>query len=323
MIKETNEEQNKEVPCVQKTEKLEPKELSSNSKDINNMYTGISNINLSSEQTQLTNKEVPVVNKESNNKNKLELENNQNIEIKNNEKVEKEKLSSLDDKIINNKKTNIPFKYQSSPLNFRLKKNANFQMKLRKNTYTESDYNSGYYNSVNIKSPICSYYDQSQKYLSANYNGDNYLTYSEKKTNNKKSIEHEDNQKNIINEENSDNRGLNQIKTDKSLEHDNESMNYNDLNLFMSPDIHNSSQVSAGQNNFQTNKLSRKSSQATHSYNGANSQNKIANSGLTGENENIDFNLEIPLNESNDEQYNVINLNNNANNIYNEDIKPY
>ena len=94
-------------------------------------------------------------------------------------------------------------------------------MKSRKNTYTESDYHSSYQNSMNIKSPIYSYYDQSQKFLSENYNGDNYLNYSENK-NHKKTIEQEDNNNNkkIINEEISENHGLLPIKTEKSNEHD-------------------------------------------------------------------------------------------------------
>ena len=88
-------------------------------------------------------------------------------------------------------------------------------------------------------------------------------------------------------------------------------MNYNDLNLFMSPDAHNSSHVSGGLNNLHTNKISRKSSQATVSNKRGNSQNKIINSIGPGENENIDFNLDIPLNESNDD----ININNNETTI--------
>ena len=265
---------------------------------------------------------MPIVYKDSESKNKLDLEDNPNS-IKNIESLEKENsdLSALDEKGINNKKTKTPLKQQSSPMNFQLKRIGNFQMKPRKNTFTESDYyNSSKYNSMNIKSPIYSYFDQSQKYLSANYNGENYFNYSENK-NEKKNLEQDDNPKKTKNEENSENiPGSIQIKTDKSIEHESESMNYNDYNFFMSPDNHNSSMVSSGiNNNLPTNKISRKSSQATPSYKRVNSQNNFVYQGATGENDNIDFNIDIPMNESNDEySNNFINMNNNINNDENK-----
>ena len=315
-IKESSEDSSKECPNVEKTNEDEPNQLSSNSKDINNITSEFINLNINSEQTQLQKNEIPIVNKENNNnKLKVDLEDNQGNINKNDENIGKKKLSSsqLDKKgINNNKKIKTPIKQHNSPLNFQLKKNINFQMKSRKNTYTESDINSSaYYNSKNIKSPIYSYFDQSQKFLSENYNEDNnYFNYTENKNNKKTAEAEENNHKKIKTTENIEISGLQPIKTDKSIEHDNESMNYNDFNLFMSPDFHNSSQVSAGlNNNLQTNKISSKSSLA--SYKRGNSENKIVNSGM-GENDNIDFNLDLPLNESNDEySNNMKNMNNN------------
>ena len=329
---EPNDIKTTESPIIPKDKQDEPKELSSNPKDINNLNSGISNLNINSEQSNQPKKEMPIVNKDSESKNKLDLEDNTNS-IKNIEPLEKENsnLSALDEKNFNNNKTKTPLKPQSSPMNFQLKKNANFQMKARKNTFTESDYyESSRYNSIKMKSPIYSYFDQSQKYLSANYNGDNYFNYSENK-NEKKNLEQEDNPKKIKNDENSENiPGSVQIKTDKSIEHESESMNYNDYNFFMSPDNHNSSLASAGiNNNLPTNKFSRKSSQAaTPSYKRVNSQNNFVNAGGVGESDNIDFNIDIPMNESNDEySNNFINMNNNNNinsdeNKFNNEIVP-
>ena len=314
MIKETSEVKNKEEPNNEKKKESETKELSSNSKDINIVNSGINNININSEQTKFPKKDIQIqiVNKELETKNKLEIEDNQN-KNKNIESLEKENLnlSPLEEKpIINNNKSNTPIKPQSSPLNFQLKRNANFQMKSRKNTFTEGDYNQKYINSMNIKSPIYSYYDQSQKYLSANYNGENYFNYSENKGN-KKTLEQEEISKKIKKEENSENLEKQMIKTDKSIEHENESMNYNDFNLFNSPENHDSSQVSAGLNNMHTNKISRKSSQATVSFKRGNSQNNFIYTGGAGESDNIDFNMEMPVNESIDEHSNnYININN-------------
>ena len=287
MIKETSQDSNKESPDINESKKDEPKELSSDSKNINNINLCLKNLNIGLEQSDSPKKENHFVNKELNNKTQLEsednLNNNKNVE---NSRKEKYNISPKEEKHIhniNNNKTKTPLKSHNSPLNFQLKKSANFQMKSRKNTYTENDFNPPNYNSLNIKSPIYSYYDQSQKFLSENYNGDNYLNYSENK-NHKKTIEQEDNNNNkkIINEEISENHGLLPIKTEKSNEHDSESLNYNDFNLFMSPDVHNPSQVSGGLNNLQANKLSRKSSLGTASYNRENSQNKFLNSGGIG-----------------------------------------
>ena len=288
---ESNDAKITESPIIPKDKQDEPKELSSNSKNINNLNSGIIKLNINSEQANQPKKEMPIVYKDSESKNKLELEDNPNS-IKNIESLEKENsnLSALDDKSINNNKTKTPQKQQNSPMNFQLKRIGNFQMKPRKNTFTESDYyNSSKYNSMNIKSPIYSYFDQSQKYLSANYNGENYFNYSENK-NEKKNLEQDDNPKKTKNEGYLENiPGSIQIKTDKSIEHESESMNYNDYNFFMSPDNHNSSMVSSGiNNNLPTNKISRKSSQATPSYKRVNSQNNFVYQGATGENDNID-----------------------------------
>lgn len=180
---ESNDAKITESPIIPKDKQDEPKELSSNSKNINNLNSGIIKLNINSEQANQPKKEMPIVYKDSESKNKLELEDNPNS-IKNIESLEKENsnLSALDEKGINNNKTKTPLKQQNSPMNFQLKRIGNFQMKPRKNTFTESDYyNSSKYNSMNIKSPIYSYFDQSQKYLSANYNGENYFNYSENK----------------------------------------------------------------------------------------------------------------------------------------------
>ena len=305
MIKESSEDSANENPKI--TNNNEQKPLSSSSKEIKKLSSKFKQLNLNSELSKSPKKSTSIVYNEINKKSNLELEDNSN---KNIEKIGKEiiHISPLDEKIINNnKKINTPLKLQSSPGNFKLKPNANFQMKSRKNTYTESDFNLSHFNQINLKSPIYSYFDQSQKFLSENYNGDGYIKLSENKII-KKSSEQEDNiSKNIISEENPETPSMIPNKAEKSIEHDSESMNYNDLNLFMSPSAHNSSHVSGGLNNLHTNKISRKSSQATVSNNRGNSQNKIINSIGPGENENIDFNLDIPLNESNDD----ININNN------------
>ena len=305
MIKESSEDSANENPKI--TKNNEQKALSSSSKEIKKLSSKFNELNINSVLSKSPKKSASIVYNEINKNSNLELDDNSN---KNIEKIGKENIniSPLDEKIINsNKKINTPLKLQSSPGNFKLKPNANFQMKSRKNTYTESDFNSSHFNQINIKSPIYSYFDQSQKFLSENYNGDGLIKFPENKIN-KKSSEQEENISNkIINEENPETPSTIPNKAEKSIEHDSESMNYNDLNLFMSPDAHNSSHVSGGLNNLHTNKISRKSSQATVSNKRGNSQNKIINSIGPGENENIDFNLDIPLNESNDD----ININNN------------
>lgn len=94
MIKEVTDEQNKQSLNINNKEKLEPKELSSNSKDINDLNAGLSNLNLCSDQSQSVQKEVSNVNKELVRNKKLELEdNNINTTIKNNDNLGKENLN--------------------------------------------------------------------------------------------------------------------------------------------------------------------------------------------------------------------------------------
>ena len=105
-IKESSEDSSKECPNVEKTNEDEPNQLSSNSKDINNLTSEFINLNINSEQTQLQKNEIPIVNKESNNKIKLDLEDNQGNINKNDENIGKKNFSSLqfDEKGINNNK---------------------------------------------------------------------------------------------------------------------------------------------------------------------------------------------------------------------------
>ena len=103
MIKETSEVKNKEELNNEKKKESETKELSSNSKDINIVNSGINNININSEQTKFPKKDIQIqiVNKELETKNKLEIEDNQ-IKNKNIESLEKENLnlSPLEEKPI-------------------------------------------------------------------------------------------------------------------------------------------------------------------------------------------------------------------------------
>ena len=107
---EPNDVKTIESPIIPKEKQDEPKELSSNSKDINNLNSGISNLNINSEQSNQPKKEMPIINKDSESKNKLELEDNTNS-IKNIEPLEKENsnLSALDEKNFNNNKFSYEF----------------------------------------------------------------------------------------------------------------------------------------------------------------------------------------------------------------------
>ena len=317
MIKESKRDSANNNPKITKID--EPKVLSSNSQEIKNITSEFSHLKINSELSKSPKNTTQIAYNEINNKTKLDLEDNLNNPNKIIENIGKENsnISSLDEKLNNyNKKLKTPLKLQSSPGNFQLKPNANFQMKSRKNTYTESDFNTAHFNQINIKSPIYSYFDQSQKFLSENYSGDGYMNFSENRIIKKSSEQEENISKKNRSDENPETPSIIPNKAEKSIEHDSESMNYNDLNLFTSPDAHNSSHVSGGINNIHTNKISRKSSQATISNKRGNSQNKFINSIGQTENENIDFNLDIPLNESNDD----IIINNNNEIRLNKDI---
>ena len=86
---ESNDAKITESPIIPKDKQDEPKELSSNSKNINNLNSGIIKLNINSEQANQPKKEMPIVYKDSESKNKLELEDNPNS-IKNIESLEKE-----------------------------------------------------------------------------------------------------------------------------------------------------------------------------------------------------------------------------------------
>ena len=68
---ESNDAKITESPIIPKDKQDEPKELSSNSKNINNLNSGISKLNINSEQENQPKKEMPIVYKDSESKNKL------------------------------------------------------------------------------------------------------------------------------------------------------------------------------------------------------------------------------------------------------------
>ena len=312
MIKETNENSPSESSDKKLTNQAESNELSSNSKNRINISSAFNQKNPSIKDMN----NLFVNSKPFDSNLKIELEDNQNNSNNINNTKEKENstlkdLDNIEGKInnMNNMKTPDIHQQQYSPMNYQLKKNGNFQKKFRKNTYTKNDFDKLYINQV--KSPVYSYFGQSQKFLSEKYSRDSYLNSSERK--------------NDRNEENIDNQGSNNfIIKDKGInsdEHDIEKINYNDFNLFtdsyMSPDLKNSSHISGGPNIL--NKYSNKLSRATDSFKRGN------NSGVIGENGNIDFNMDTPMNESNDEySNNFMNINsNNLNSINNEDINSF
>ena len=233
-------------------------------------------------------------------------------------------LSSLisNDINMNNSQIKTPLKQDSAPFNFKQKGKVNFQEKTIVGTASGNEYNY-HRNSISMRSPIYSYFDESQKYLSEQYGEENLINLTGKR-NKKKMSSNNEIPKEPQNSSNSESKNLVKPKLKKSNsslnkdtkeEHEVETPNYNEFNLFndnnISPEYYNMSQHSSGLNNIYANKFSRKLSQATGSYIEGNSNNKFGNVGSFGENDINDVNINIPYNEnniSNDDYLNNFNI---------------
>lgn len=325
MIKEIQEEPLQEQSSSNKDTSKKDEQ---NKKDINteniiySMSSDINKLSIKSEESKSPIKENISLNKEESSKiekkeNNLQDNKNGN-EFKKNFLKKNLTLSSLlsNDINKNNSQFKTPLRQDSAPFNYKQKSKVNFQEKSSVGTASGNEFKN-HRNSISMRSPIYSYFDESQKFLSEQYSEENLFNLTGHK--NKKNVSsNKDIPKKIENSVNSDGKIFLQPQTKKSNstinkdgkeEHEIETPNYNDYNFFqdsnMSPDYYNMSQMSGGLNNLYGNKFSRKLSQATGSYKEGNSAIKLGNYGTFGDNENNDFNL--PLNE---------NINNNSNENY-------
>ena len=91
-------------------------------------------------------------------------------------------LSSLisNDINMNNSQIKTPLKQDSAPFNFKQKGKVNFQEKTIVGTASGNEYNY-HRNSISMRSPIYSYFDESQKYLSEQYGEENFINLTGKR----------------------------------------------------------------------------------------------------------------------------------------------
>ena len=339
MIKETQEE------TVQ--DQSLSKDLSKNSEplqkppnDIQNQISQLTSeqgkVSVSSESTKSqinqklsVNKENIIKKEEINKINEEEESESKQGSLKNNLA-----LSIKNDVNVNNSHIKTPLMQDSQNINYKQKTKLNFQEKSSVGASTGNDFKS-HRNSISMRSPIYSYFDESQRYLSEQYSEENLFNLTGQKKNNKTSSNKEIPKKINNTSLNSDGkpffqpkskRSNSSINRDNKEEHEIETPNYNDFNLFTdsskSPDYFNMNQANNNMNNIFGNKFSRKLSQATGSCKEDNSTNKFGNYG-TLDNENNDLNMNLPLNDMNEDIFNNFsNLQNNNinNNMTNEDI---
>jgi len=316
MIKEIQEEPMQEQSLtkdiIKKDETSKINENIAKNKNIT-LASDLKELPIRSESPKSPKKEYTFVNKENIIKNGSDENNSQQQEESKIEskKPPKKNLTfstpiSYDIYMNNDNKIKTPLRQDSHPFNFKQKTKVNFQKKLSMGAYTGNEFKSDRY-SISMISPICSYFDGSQKILSEKYNEENLFNLTGQK-NKKKTYSNKD--KNLSNSESKifiqpktkkSNSSINK-ETKEELEID--TLNFNDFNLFTdsnkSPDYYNKSQISSGLNNLYGNTFSRKLSQATGS-------NKEGDNGPFGDNENRELNMNLPLNENNknfiDEEY--------------------
>ena len=316
MIKEIQEEPMQEQSLtkdiIKKDETSKINENIAKNQNIT-LASDLKELPIRSESPKSPKKEYTFVNKENIIKNGSDENNSQQQEESKIEskKPPKKNLTfstpiSYDIYMNNDNKIKTPLRQDSHPFNFKQKTKVNFQKKLSMGTYTGNEFKSDRY-SISMISPICSYFDGSQKILSEKYNEENLFNLTGQK-NKKKTYSNKD--KNLSN---SESKIFIQPKTKKSNSSINkepkeeleiDTLNFNDFNLFTdsnkSPDYYNKSQISSGLNNLYGNTFSRKLSQATGS-------NKEGDNGPFGDNENRELNMNLPLNENNknfiDEEY--------------------
>ena len=336
MIKEIQEEPFQEQSLNKENSKNEEpsKNYTNPENQISKITSDLNKLTIDSEVSKSPKKESTLINKdkeEKNNKEEIELEPKQK-DIKKN--LTLSSFSSLISNDINtNNQIKTPLRQDSVPFNFKQKAKVNFQEKSNIGTGTGNEYKI-HRNSNSMRSPIYSYFDESQRFLCEQYSEENLLNLT-RRNNKTKTLSNKEIKKKINKSANSEIKNLVQPKLKKSNssinkepkeENEIETPNYNDFNLFtdsnMSPEYYNMSQISNGLNLY-GNKFSRKLSQATGSYKEGNSAIKLGNYGTFGDNETNDLNSNLPLNEnnniSNEENFNnYINVRNN--NIINEEI---
>ena len=282
------------------------------------------------EDTTIISKDKEVEQKTKNEQEEPEFEINQQKVKKN---LTLPSLSSLISNDIPQNQIKTPLRQDSAPFNFKQKTKVNFQEKSKIGANTGNDFQN-HRNSNSMRSPIYSYFDESQRFLSEQYSEEKLLNLT-RRNNETKTLSNKE-IKNIKNSSNSEVKHYPQPKIknsnssiNKEPKEDNEieTPNYNDFNLFndnnMSPEYYNMSQISGGLNNLYGNKFPRKLSQATGSNIDGNSAIKQGNIETFGDNENNDINANLPtLNNENigGEEYfnNYVNNKNNNEEILNK-----
>ena len=293
MIKEIQEESLQEKALNKDMSKND--ELSKNDSNIEiKTIQNTSDINISTLNSEVS-KSPKIKNILTNNNkegNKLNGKNEFNLKSEHPNEKPYSSLSSLISNELkcntNNNQYKTPLRKGSSPLNYKQKPKYNYQEKLNMEKETGTKFKN-HRNSISIRSPIYSYFDESQKFLNEHYSEENIFNLpgnNKNKTSSNKEIKKKIHKfpnsetKNVIQLElkNSDPT----INKDPKEENEIETPNYNDYNFFtdsnMSPDYYNNiSQISNGINNLYGNKFSRKLSQATGSYKEGNSIIKHGN----------------------------------------------
>ncbi len=200
-------------------------------------------------------------------------------------------LSTTNDANANNSHIKTPLKQDSQNINYKQKTKLNFQEKSSIGASNGNDFKS-HTNSISMKSPIYSYFDESQKYLSEQYSEENLFNLTGQKKNKKtpsnKEIPNKGNNTPLNSEGKSffqpkSKRSNSSINKDSKKDLEIETPNYNDFNFFTdsskSPDYINMNQANNNLNSLYGNKLSRKYSQATGSCKEDNSTIKYGNVG--------------------------------------------
>jgi hypothetical protein len=175
MIKEIQEEPSQDQSLSKDMQKKdEPKQ-----KDLN---SDNQNINITSELNKLS-----INSDESKSSNKDTDSKKENEDINQNEsKIQKKKLtlsksiSISNDINTNNNLIKTPLRKDSTPYNFKQKAKINFQEKSNLGNGSGNEYKY-HRNSISLKSPIYSYFDQSQKFLSEQYSEENLFNLTGKR----------------------------------------------------------------------------------------------------------------------------------------------
>lgn len=202
MIKETQEETVQDQSLSKDLSKnSEPMQKPPN--DIQNQISQLTSeqgkVSVSSESTKSqinqklsVNKENIIKKEEINKINEEEESESKQGSLKNNLA-----LSIKNDVNVNNSHIKTPLMQDSQNINYKQKTKLNFQEKSSVGASTGNDFKS-HRNSISMRSPIYSYFDESQRYLSEQYSEENLFNLTGQKKNNKTSSNKEIPKKLII-----------------------------------------------------------------------------------------------------------------------------